>query len=215
MAARVAAALSELMGGHPFCQIIGPAAVKAAVSAFEQVDIARGSRARRGSSLRARRALVGAWGHTARFLSVILCHDGIRNPFVRIRISYKKIQGLSITRRILRAPFPSAHARFSSRTARIFASARLDISLQHMRAFPFGACTIFISDRPYFASARLDISLQHMRAFPFGACAILVPNRTYFCLGALASRRPCRKRSKNSTSKMRRGTGNRPHFLVE
>ena len=125
MAARVAAALSELMGGHPFCQIIGPAAVKAAVSAFEQVDIARGSRARRGSSLRARRALVGAWGHTARFLSVILCHDGIRNPFVRIRISYKKIQGLSITRRILRALFPSAHARLSSRTARIFVSARL------------------------------------------------------------------------------------------
>ena len=146
MAARVAAALSELMGGHPFCQIIGPAAVKAAVSAFEQVDIARGSRARRGSSLRARRgsslrarrALVGAWGHTARFLSVILCHDGIRNPFVRIRISYKKIQGLSITRRMhdsrLGSPifclgalghFPSSHARFSSRTARIFASARL------------------------------------------------------------------------------------------
>ena len=146
MAARVAAALSELMDGHPFCQIIGPAAVKAAVSAFEQVDIARGPRARRGSSLRARRAFVGAWGHTARFLSVILCHDGIRNPFVRIRISYKKIQGLSITRRMhdshlgspvflprrawtfpfsTCAPFPSAHARFSSRTARIFASARL------------------------------------------------------------------------------------------
>ena len=138
MAARVAAALSELMGGHPFCQIIGPAAVKAAVSAFEQVDIARGSRARRGSSLRARRAFVGAWGHTARFLSVILCHDGIRNPFVRIRISYKKIQGLSITRRMhdshlgssifclgALGHFPSSHARFSSRTARIFASARL------------------------------------------------------------------------------------------
>ena len=177
MAARVAAALSELMGGHPFCQIIGPAAVKAAVSAFEQVDIARGSRARRGSSLRARRAFVGAWGHTARFLSVILCHDGIRNPFVRIRISYKKIQGLSITRRILRAPFPSAHARFSSRIVHIL---------------PRRAWT-----------------------FPFFACAIFIPDRPYFCLGALASRRPCRKRSKNSTSKMRRGTGNRPHFLVE
>ena len=138
MAARVAAALSELMGGHPFCQIIGPAAVKAAVSAFEQVDIACGPYARRGSSLRARRALAGAWGHTARFLSVILCHDGIRNPFVRIRISYKKIQGLSITRRMhdshlgssifclgALGHFPSSHARFSSRTARIFASARL------------------------------------------------------------------------------------------
>ena len=145
MAARVAAALSELMGGHSFFQIIGPAAVKAAVSAFEQVDIARGPRARRGSSLRARRAFVGAWGHTARFLSVILCHDGIRNPFVRIRISYKKIQGLSITRRM--------------------------------------------------HDSHLGSSI--------------------FCLGALASRRPCRKRSKNSTSKMRRGTGNRPHFLVE
>ena len=150
MAARVAAALSELMGGHPFCQIISPAAVKAAVSAFEQVDIARGSRARRGSSLRARRAFVGAWGHTARFLSVILCHDGIRNPFVRIRISYKKIQGLSITRRILRAPFPSAHARFSSRTARIFASARLDISLLRMRDFHPGL-PVFLPRRAFFA----------------------------------------------------------------
>ncbi len=161
MAARVAAALSELMGGHPFCQIISPAAVKAAVSAFEQVDIARGSRARRGSSLRARRAFVGAWGHTARFLSVILCHDGIRNPFVRIRISYKKIQGLSITRRILRAPFPSAHARFSSRTARIFASARLDISLQHMRAL-FPSAHARLSSR----TARIFVSARLLRAAP-------------------------------------------------
>ena len=145
MAARVAAALSELMGGHPFCQIIGPAAIKAAVSAFEQVDIARSPRARRVSSLRARRAFVGAWGHTARFLSVILCHDAIRKPFVKIRISYKKIQGLSITRRILRALFPSAHARFSSRSARILPR----------RAFPSFACAILVPDRPYFASARL------------------------------------------------------------
>ena len=198
MAARVAAALSELMGGHPFFQIIGPAAVKAAVSAFEQVDIARGSRARRGSSLRARRAFVGAWGHTARFLSVILCHDGIRNPFVRIRISYKKIQGLSITRRMhdsrLGSPifclgalghFPSAHAR---------------LSLRRMRDFHPGP-PVFLPRRAW--------------TFPFFACAIFIPDCPYFCLGALASRRPCRKRSKNSTSKMRRGTGNRPHFLVE
>ena len=197
MAARVAAALSKLMGGHPFCQIIGPAAVKAAVSAFEQVDIARGPRARRGSSLRARRAFVGAWGHTARFLSVILCHDGIRKPFVKIRISYKKIQGLSITRRILRALFPSSHARFSSRIAHILP--------RRAWTFPFGTCAIFVSDRTYFASTR--ISFLRMRDFH--------PRPPVFCLGALASRRLCRKRSKNSTSKMRRGTGNRPHFLVE
>ena len=163
MAARVAAALSELMGGHSFFQIIGPAAVKAAVSAFEQVDIARGSRARRGSSSLARRAFVGAWGHTARFLSVILCHDGIRNPFVRIRISYKKIQGLSITRRMhdsrLGSPifclgalghFPSAHARCSSRIARIFASARLDISLLRMHDFHLGP-PVSLSRRACFA----------------------------------------------------------------
>ena len=160
MAARVAAALSELMDGHPFCQIIGPAAVKAAVSAFEQVDIARGSRARRGSSLRARRAFVGAWGHTARFLSVILCHDGIRNPFVRIRISYKKIQGLSITRRILRAPFPSAHARFSSRIAHILP--------RRAWTFPFSTCALFPSAhaRFLFRIAHIFASARLLRAAP-------------------------------------------------
>ena len=207
MAARVAAALSELMGGHSFFQIIGPAAVKAAVSAFEQVDIARGSRARRGSSSLARRAFVGAWGHTARFLSVILCHDGIRNPFVRIRISYKKIQGLSITRRILRAPFPSAHARFSSRIAHILS--------RRAWTFPFSTCAHFPSAHARLSSRTAHILSRRAWTFPFFACAIFIPDCPYFCLGALASRRPCRKRSKNSTSKMRRGTGNRPHFLVE
>lgn len=173
MAARVAAALSELMGGHSFFQIIGPAAVKAAVSAFEQVDIARGPRARRGSSLRARRAFVGAWGHTARFLSVILCHDGIRNPFVRIRISYKKIQGLSITRRMhdshLGSPifclgalehFPSAHARFSSRIAHILS--------RRAWTFPFSTCAPFPSAHARFSSriARIFVSARLLRAAP-------------------------------------------------
>ena len=177
MAARVAAALSELMGGHPFCQIIGPAAVKAAVSAFEQVDIARGSRARRGSSLRARRAFVGAWGHTARFLSVILCHDGIRNPFVRIRISYKKIQGLSITRRMhdsrLGSPifclgalghFPSAHAR---------------LSLRRMHDFHPGSPIFCLGALGHFPSAHARFSLRRMR----DSCSeshIFLPRRACF-----------------------------------